>query len=188
MRKTLSQQKTEDFLKLLLAFNKSHNLVSKQKKDNLQEDVEDCFHLISHIKHSPTKILDLGSGNGFPGIIVAIQKPKLKIDLAEKQSKKAHFLRSAISKLNIPNATVIQKNIANNSDERYDLVVARAVAATEKILQMTSKILLPQAKYLLMKGTTSKTKTETENIKLSYQIHAYTLSDKERCILEIFAP
>lgn len=188
MSKTLNQQKTQEFLKLLLEFNKHHNLVSKQKKDNLQEDVEDCLQLIGHINHNPIRTLDLGSGNGFPGIIIAIQNPKLKIDLAEKQNKKAHFLRSTISKLNISNATVIQKNIANNSDERYDLIVARAVATTEKILHMTSKILLPKSKYLLMKGTVLKTKTEAEKIKLPHQIHPYTLLNKERCILEILTP
>ena len=76
--------------------------------------------------------------------------------MAEKQTKKAHFLRTSINKLNLKNAKVIQKNIANNTDESYDLIVARAVATTEKILQMTSKITLPNSKYLLMKGMLHK--------------------------------
>lgn len=179
-------KKLNEYQQLLLSFNKRFNLVSKLKTKNLEEDIQDCLELIKLIPQQTKKILDLGSGNGFPGIVIAITKPSLSIDLAEKQNKKAHFLSIATRTLGLKNTKVIQKNIANNTDERYDLVVARAVATTEKILQMTQKIILPQAKYLLMKGKEQKTQEELVNIKKPYIIHPYRLNTKERCIVEIF--
>ena len=181
-----NHNKLTEFQQLLLRFNRKHNLVSKLKATNLNEDIEDCQQLINHISAHTNRILDLGSGNGFPGIIIAITKPNLVIDLAEKQTKKAHFLRTSINKLNLKNAKVIQKNIANNTDESYDLIVARAVATTEKILQMTSKITLPNSKYLLMKGMRHKAQDELKNLTQRYKIHPYTLQGKERCIVEVF--
>lgn len=182
-----NHNKLTEFQQLLLRFNKKHNLVSKLKAKNLNEDIKDCQQLINLIPTNTNRILDLGSGNGFPGIIVAIIKPNLVIDLAEKQTKKAHFLRTTINKLNLKNAKVIQKNIANNTDESYDLIVARAVATTEKILQMTSKITLPNSKYLLMKGMLNKTQDELKNLTFRHKIHPYTLNEKERCIVEVFS-
>ena len=182
-----NHNKFTEFQQLLLRFNQKHNLVSKLKATNLNEDIEDCQQLINHISAHTTRILDLGSGNGFPGIIIAITRPSLVIDLAEKQTKKAHFLKTTINRLGLKNARVIQKNIANNTDESYDLIVARAVATTEKILQMTSKITLPTSKYLLMKGVLEKTQDELKNLAQRYKIHPYTLHEKERCIVEIFA-
>ena len=182
-----NHKKLTEFQQLLLRFNEKHNLVSRLKAANLNEDIEDCQQLINHIPTNTNRILDLGSGNGFPGVVIAITRPNLVIDLAEKQSKKAHFLRTTINKLNLKNAKVIQKNIANNTNESYDLIVARAVATTEKILQMTSKITLPTSKYLLMKGMLLKTQDELKNLKLRHTIHPYTLHEKERCIVEIFS-
>ena len=182
-----NHNKLTEFQQLLLKFNEKHNLVSRLKATNLTEDIEDCQELINHIPTNTNRILDLGSGNGFPGIIIAITRPSLVIDLAEKQTKKAHFLKTTINRLGLKNARVIQKNIANNTDESYDLIVARAVATTEKILQMTNKITLPNSKYLLMKGMLHKTQDELKNLTLRHKIHPYTLHEKERCIVEVFS-
>ena len=75
-----NQNKLTEFQQLLLKFNEKHNLVSKLKATNLTEDIEDCQELINHIPTNTNRILDLGSGNGFPGIIIAITRPSLVID------------------------------------------------------------------------------------------------------------
>ena len=72
------EKQLEKFKKLLLGWNETHNLISKGETQNLEEHIADSLsvaHLLSK------NILDLGSGNGFPGIPIAITNPQKKVFL-----------------------------------------------------------------------------------------------------------
>ena len=78
-------EKLEKFVNEALAFNKKHNIFVRESiKEVYEKDVDDCLPVLQKINNSD-KILDLGSGGGFPGIIIAILKPMCEIHLLEKK-------------------------------------------------------------------------------------------------------
>ena len=94
MHKELSSKEEElinHFINEALTFNLKHNIfIRTNKEEVLEKDILDCLPLVENIK-TKEKILDLGSGGGFPGIVLAILRPKSEIHLLEKSQKNATF-------------------------------------------------------------------------------------------------
>ncbi|MAU68795.1 MAG: 16S rRNA (guanine(527)-N(7))-methyltransferase RsmG [Gammaproteobacteria bacterium] len=156
------KNKINIFINLALEFNKTHNIFSRKEHDEVyKKDILDCEPLIKRIKNN-TKILDLGSGGGFPGILLAITKPKSQISLIESSSKKCFFLRSVADKLALKNTTIINKKIEpNNNIGVFDIITARAFASIDKITKLTKTNRNKDTEYLLLKG---KNKTIQEEL------------------------
>jgi 16S rRNA (guanine527-N7)-methyltransferase len=156
-----NEEKIMAFIALALEFNKTHNIfVRKNLNEVFEKDIIDCLPLVSEISDKKL-VLDLGSGGGFPGILIGILRPKNKIHLIESSSKKCYFLKKVISDLALKNISVINKTIdKNNEIGKYDIVTARAFASTEKIINITKNNRKPSTKYLLLKGTLKKIKEE----------------------------
>ena len=156
------KDKINIFINLALEFNKTHNIFSRKEHDEVyKKDILDCEPLIKRIKNN-TKILDLGSGGGFPGILLAITKPKSQISLIESSSKKCFFLRSVADKLALKNTTIINKKIEpNNNIGVFDIITARAFASIDKITKLTKTNCNKDTEYLLLKG---KNKTIQEEL------------------------
>ena len=156
------KNKINIFINLALEFNKTHNIFSRKEHDEVyKKDILDCEPLVKRIKNN-TKILDLGSGGGFPGILLAITKPKSQISLIESSSKKCFFLRSVADKLALKNTTIINKKIEpNNNIGVFDIITARAFASIDKITKLTKTNCNKDTKYLLLKG---KDKTIQEEL------------------------
>ena len=151
----------QTFIEDALEFNKTHNIfVRKSKEDVYDKDVIDCFPLMEKITPNKT-VLDLGSGGGFPGILIAIIKQKNKIFLLERNKKKSYFLKKTIKKLRLTNAVVINKNITkNNTFGKFDIITARAFSDIENILMLTKPNTKTLTKLLLLKGRNEKIKKE----------------------------
>ena len=156
------KNKINIFINLALEFNKTHNIFSRKEHDEVyKKDILDCEPLVKRIKNN-TKILDLGSGGGFPGILLAITKPKSQISLIESSSKKCFFLRSVADKLTLKNTTIINKKIEpNNNIGVFDIITARAFASIDKITKLTKTNRNKDTEYLLLKG---KNKTIQEEL------------------------
>ena len=112
--KRLSQTKDENkpndlikiFIKEILKFNKAHNIVGRFSEEEIVSlDILDCEPILEHINPSQ-KVLDIGSGAGLPGLIIAINQPKTQITMSEKNKKKAYFIRKMIRTLQLTNATI----------------------------------------------------------------------------------
>ena len=129
-------EKVEKFVNEALAFNKKHNIFVRESiKEVYEKDVDDCLPVLQKINNSD-KILDLGSGGGFPGIIIAILKPMCEIHLLEKSKKKCYFLNKTIDLLGLKNAKVLNTVISkNNNLGSYTLITARAFSSTTNILE-----------------------------------------------------
>ena len=133
------QQTILEYQTQLLAWNKTHNLISKNQEKYISEHIEDSL-LISHTlqKH----VVDLGSGGGLPGIPLAIANPNKQLYLVESNTKKSSFLLNTTSRLKLKNTTVINKRIEDiNRDElpeKYD-IVCRAVGSASSIISFAKK-------------------------------------------------
>ena len=105
------ENKIKTFTNLALDFNKTHNIFSRESYDEVYEnDILDCKPLINHIKKSEN-VLDLGSGGGFPGILLSIIKPENKINLLESNNKKCYFLKKVSYELNLKNTKIMWNSI-----------------------------------------------------------------------------
>ncbi len=158
---TKQKKQIQTFIENALEFNKTHNIfVRKSKEDVYDKDVIDCFPLVEKITPNKT-VLDLGSGGGFPGILLAITKQKNQIFLLERNKKKSYFLKKTIKKLRLTNAFVINKNITkNNTFGKFDIITARAFSDIENILKVTKPNSKTSTKLLLLKGRDEKIKKE----------------------------
>ena len=131
-------KKTKEFINLALEFNKTHNIFARKGYEEVfQKDVLDCAPLFNMIKEGES-VIDLGSGGGFPGILLAISLPNNPISLLESSSKKCYFLKTVIEKLSLKNTTTINQTIKeNNNLGVYDVITARAFAPIKKIIKLT---------------------------------------------------
>lgn len=152
----------DKFLEKALKYNQTHNLFNRNSKEELKKDVNESISINRFIKNK-SKILDLGSGGGFPGIITAITNPECKIYLLEKNTKKNYFLKKTIIELGLTNAFVIDKRLEQENDLGiFDLITARAFSSTNSILDLTKNNSNKETQYVLLKGT-KKTITEELN-------------------------
>ena len=150
------------FLEKALKYNQTHNLFNRNSKEELKKDVNESISINRFITNK-SKILDLGSGGGFPGIITAITNPECKIYLLEKNTKKSYFLKKTIIELELTNAFVIDKRLEQENDLGiFDLITARAFSSTNNILDLTKNNSNKETQYVLLKGT-KKTITEELN-------------------------
>ena len=133
-----SLKKYED---ILIKANKSLNLIGNSTiKEIWTRHFLDSVQVIDFIDKNDKTLIDLGSGAGFPGLVLAIffkdKKIFTKVKLIEKSTKKVNFLRNVINKLHL-NVDVIHKNILEEPNKfSHDVFVARAFKPLKKILEL----------------------------------------------------
>ena len=186
---TEADKKIEQFVNEALTFNKKHNIFVRESFEEVYEkDVYDCLPVLEKINNSD-KILDLGSGGGFPGMIIAIAKPMCEIHLLEKSKKKCYFLNKTIDLLGLKNVTVLNTVInKNNNLGSYTLITARAFSSTANILELSQNNLNNGGKYVLLKGKKEKITEELVTIdtnKYKYEIIKRENKKYERHLVEI---
>ncbi len=151
-----TQQRLQAFADLLTRWNTRINLVARGDiPDVWERHVQDSLQLAEFMPASAASACDLGSGAGFPGLVLAIAT-SLRFTLIEADTRKAAFLREAAR---ITGATVAIVN-ARIEDARLsptDLVTARALAPLTKLLEFGSPLLHPGGTMLFLKGASAET-------------------------------
>jgi 16S rRNA (guanine527-N7)-methyltransferase len=186
---TEQKKKIITFINLALKFNKTHNVFSRKNHNEVYEkDIFDCLPLIEFLKKNDN-VLDLGTGGGFPGVLLSIAKPSNQINLLEKNKKKCYFLKIVIDELKLKNTRIINKTIAKqNTLGKFDIITARAFASIQKIINLTKNNTHQNSKYILLKGKKLNIKDELRDIdinKLRYEIIKQEATTKERNIVLI---
>jgi 16S rRNA (guanine527-N7)-methyltransferase len=132
------------------------NLVSRVSLDDLwSRHVEDSAQIFRACPPGTRRWLDLGSGGGFPGLVVAILarelQPDLRVTLVESDQRKAVFLRQTAQKLDL-DVTVLAKRIETLPPQGADIVSARALASLADLLDLAAPHLKPDGIALFLKG------------------------------------
>jgi 16S rRNA (guanine527-N7)-methyltransferase len=106
--------------------------------------------------HSARAIADVGSGAGFPGLVLAVALPAAQVDLIESVARKCDFIRDAAARAGIENANVInvrsEEHAAGAGREAYDVVTARAVARLATLAELASPLLREGGTLIAWKG------------------------------------
>ena len=177
------------FVDSAIEFNKKHNIfVRSNKEEVFEKDIFDCLPLIKNIDEKD-KILDLGSGGGFPGILIGILKPQAQTRLLEKNQKKCYFLNKMTDLLSLTNTKIIKTTLNNkNNLGQFSLITARAFSSTDNILKLTANNLSKGGRYTLLKGKKEKILEEIKSLntnKYKYEIIKIENKNSERHFLQI---
>lgn len=136
---------------LLIKWNKSINLTSIKNKEIVTHHFLDCLAVIPFIKSS--SLLDVGTGAGLPGIVIAIIKPDIKISLIDKVGKKIAFIKRVLAELDIKNVQTHHSRVElMTSEEKYDGIISRAFSNMGDFVQITKHLLKKQGVWYGMKS------------------------------------
>jgi 16S rRNA (guanine(527)-N(7))-methyltransferase RsmG len=150
---TLIQEKISIYKDMLVDENNRINLISKTTIDDIENrHLLDSIQLISLFNDKSKSLVDIGTGAGLPGILLAIGGCK-RVYLAEKQSKKCDFLHRVNKNLDL-NMHILNLRIEDLIDKQFDYVVSRAFAKLNQIVLVTKNITHKKSKYILLKGRT----------------------------------
>jgi 16S rRNA (guanine527-N7)-methyltransferase len=148
-RETL--ERLELFAALLLAWNRKINLISHADEPSIFErHIADSLQLASLIQHQADRALDVGSGGGFPGIILAIAT-NIPFTLVESDVRKCAFLREAARVTGAP-ATIVNARIEAANLPTYPLITARALAPLPRLLALCAPHATKTSIFLFPKG------------------------------------
>jgi 16S rRNA (guanine527-N7)-methyltransferase len=152
-------ERLERFGALLLQENSRQNLISKPSEEQLwQRHIADSAQLLRHVPRETLEAprsepwLDLGTGAGFPGIVIAAMRPKLPVVLVESRGRRVEFLNAAIEALALPKCSVIGERLERIEPFTARVISARAFAPLEKLLRLSAPFSTKQTRYVLPKG------------------------------------
>ena len=155
---------------ILVEENKKYNLTAlTEEKDVYLKHFYDSLTLTKIVDLTNQYILDIGTGAGFPGLVLKIMYPNLKIDLLDSTNKKCMFLQYVIDSLELTNIKVLNKRAeeyATEVREKYDIVTSRAVAPLKHLLEYSTPLLKVNGQFIALK---SNIEEETKNIQNYYQ-------------------
>jgi len=144
--------KLEQFAALLHEWNQIHNLTGAKTIAAIYDNIVDSLYPLSFIK-MPVTLLDVGTGAGFPGLVLAIALPDNEVVLAEPLKKRVSFLKYAAIDLGLQNVTVEAKRVEAVEHEPFGMISSRAVTNTKLLLDLTSRISDAHTEYLFYKGS-----------------------------------
>ena len=157
------------YINLLVKWNQTYNLTAITEEPHIiTHHLLDCLSVIKLVK--ATNILDVGSGAGLPGLILALCFPKKKITMVDKVGKKTAFIQQAIGEFSLNNAIVLNSRVEDMKNYRdYDGIISRAFSDMETMIKLTSNLLLEEGSWYGMKSKKSKA-NEMAAIKYPYHV------------------
>ena len=161
--------KLDTYYNILVEENKKYNLTSITEESQVYlKHFYDSLCIIKMINLDNQYLLDIGTGAGFPGLVLKIVFPNLKIDLLDATNKKCVFLQKIINILQLKDINVINaraEEYTKENREKYDIVTSRAVAPLKHLLEYSVPALKVNGNFISLK---SNIEEETKNINNYY--------------------
>jgi 16S rRNA (guanine(527)-N(7))-methyltransferase RsmG len=177
-------EKINIYKEMLLDENERINLISKTTVDDIENrHFLDSIQLITLIGNKARSLVDIGTGAGLPGILLAIGGCK-SVYLVEKQAKKCDFLNRVNNKLEL-DMHILNLRIEDIDDNQFDYVVSRAFAKLNKIISITKNITHKKSKYILLKGKTFLDEIKSVNKKKFNISYIDSITSPDSKIIEL---
>lgn len=139
------------YLALLVKWNSAYNLTAVRDPEQMV-----VRHLLDSLSILPAlhgrTLIDVGTGAGLPGLVLALAEPALEVALLDSNGKKVRFLRQAIAELGMPNARAVQGRV-EEFPGCFEIVTSRAFATLADMVNWSAHLLEEQGEMLAMKGT-----------------------------------
>ncbi len=162
----------EEYYKLLIEWNNNINLTRiTEEKDVYLKHFYDSLTIrkvVNLDKYST--LLDFGTGAGFPGMVLKIMYPNLKITLVDSLQKRINFLNEVIKKLDLKDIETIHERIENIKDKHYDIITTRAVANLSKLLNYTNRIIDSTTLFIPLKANIDEEIIESQKELKKYKL------------------
>ncbi len=162
-------EKLEKFAILLHEWNHIHNLTGANSIQAIHKNIIDSLYPLTFVQR-PESLLDVGTGAGFPGLVLAIAWPQTKAVLAEPLRKRSSFLKYAAMDLELDNVLVEGKRVEVVEHTPFALITSRAVTNTKLLLELTEKVSDTSSAYLFYKGERVFDEIEDVQHQLTYDI------------------
>lgn len=148
----------EAYLEDLLHWTQDSNLVAQNDLGRLaSRHVAESLALLPLLdRFVPKRLIDLGSGAGFPAIPIQLARPELEVTLVESRRRKGLFLKRVVQNLELPNTNVIvgrAEQLAQDGQAPFDVGTARAVAVIQELLPWLVPVIRPRGHAILFKGS-----------------------------------
>lgn len=135
----------------LFKWNKIHNLTGAKNEKMIDEFIYDAVFPVSFLPKVKT-LMDIGTGAGFPGMILALALPQTQVTLVEPLTKRASFLQFVKADLNLENVRVVKQRVEDMPKEIFELITSRAVTDTKMLLKLSENFRNQDSKLLFYKG------------------------------------
>ena len=186
-----SAAKLEAYTSLLLEENQRQNLISRPSEAKLWErHIADSAQLLEHVPREtykqgpPGPWLDLGTGPGLPGLVIAILRPRIPVVLVESRTRRVEFLEKCVEKLDLHNCTVIGQRLERVSPFESWIISARAFAPLDKLIALSAPFSTKATRYLLPKGRSAAQELADAKPKIRKMFHVkHSLTDPEAGII-----
>ena len=146
-------EKFKKYIDLLLKYNKVHRLSGAKNSSEVEKNIDDSLYPLGFLDTTNMEeVVDIGTGAGFPGMILAIALPAVHFTLVEPLMKRTAFLHLVKSTYDLQNVTIMTERIENIKPFEADLITSRAVAKTDMLLDLASAFIGKKTEILFYKG------------------------------------
>ena len=150
----------EIFTSLLREWNRTHNLTGDDSVEAVVANIVDSLFPVTFVE-KPSSLLDVGTGAGYPGLILAAWWSDIPVVLAEPRAKRAAFLRLAAMEMGLGRVEVQRRRVEEIVHSPFGLITSRAVSETELLLRLTRDLGDGKTRYLFYKGERAEKEKET---------------------------
>ena len=174
---TEGMARLEQFTQLLGEENEVQNLVSRSSLGSVwTRHIADSAQLVRFVPRetvprSATPWVDIGSGAGFPGLIVSCIRPDWHVVLIEPRKRRADFLQECATELKLENSTVLATRVENVTNVRASVISARAVAPLSRLLRISTVLAVQNTVFLFPKGRSAKSDLELISDDRAHMFH-----------------
>jgi 16S rRNA (guanine527-N7)-methyltransferase len=157
------------YLDLVEKWNRVYNLTAiREREEMIKLHFLDSLSILKHVQVK--NILDVGSGAGFPGIVLAITKPELKVTVMDSVNKKTTFMQQVKSELSLTNLDVVNSRVEDYQPTTlFEAVTSRAFSNLKNMMSLTQHTLQKEGVWLAMKSKDVKQEVE------AFEKNQYTL-------------
>jgi 16S rRNA (guanine527-N7)-methyltransferase len=145
------------YLALLRKWNAAYNLTAVRDATRMRlQHIADCLAVVNplrrHAAGRALRILDVGSGGGLPGVVLAVVEPRWDVSCVDSVGKKAAFIRQVAGELALPNLHALHARVEVLPGPPFDLITSRAFASLADFVRLTRPLLAPGGAWMAMKG------------------------------------
>jgi 16S rRNA (guanine527-N7)-methyltransferase len=142
---------------MLIKWNQVYNLTAvRQPEDMLTHHLLDSLAVLPplerHLANRPARLLDVGSGGGLPGAVLAIMLPALRVTCVDTVGKKASFVRQVAGDLKLPNLSAEHARVESLRSQPFDVITSRAFASLSDFTRLTGHLMSAEGAWMAMKG------------------------------------
>ncbi|TDX28795.1 16S rRNA m(7)G-527 methyltransferase [Modicisalibacter xianhensis] len=157
---TQARERLLALLALLHKWNRAYNLTAVRSAEEMV-----TRHLLDSASVMPLvrgpRLLDVGSGPGLPGLVLAILDPQLAVTLLDSNGKKVRFQRQAVLELGLDNVTPVQARVeAYRVEAPFEQIISRAFASLSDFVELTEPLLAADGEWLAMKGRAAEQESQ----------------------------